>query len=842
MRKEENPAVLAGQAENRAGEHMKEICTGILAHADAGKTTCIESFFAHTGVIRKTGRVDHGDSVFDNDPKEREHGITIYSKEARILWNDTALNVIDTPGHADFSGEMERVLSVLDLAVVLISGLDGVQPHTVTIMNCLAHYHVPLVFFVNKMDIARREREDLLRELQDRFGECIDWNGEGAEEAAAMVNEPMMNAFLETGSIPQELKRLAVSRRECFPVFFGSALKDEGITELLDAVSELAEPAPLRKEFGARVFKITNSKEGRLAHLRITGGTLFAKQELNDTDKADRIRIMNGAEYEVVSQAEAGMIAVVSGTRTIEAGDGLGFEENLAAPVIEPCLSYTLEVAGPHDQRLLLETCRSLAEEDPTLAVSADEDTGAIQISIMGEMQKEILRYRIKEQTGMDVSFGQGRILYRETIRETTFGAGHFEPLRHFAEVHVRLDPAERDSGIEVSSECPTDDLPMHWQTAILSALRTIPHRGVLTGSPLSDVRIVLTAGKGHLKHTEGGDLRNASRRAVRQALMKTESILLEPYCRYETDLSSAYLSRALYDFEQKECTVTVNETDAGVTITGEGPMRTLMNSQADVTAYTRGTGRCVIQPIGYRECRNPEPIIAGIGYDPETDLRNPAGSVFCSHGSSYTVSWEQSDAFMSIPVKDRVKEASYSHHTYHVGEEELKAIIASESGKNRNPDKKMRPAEEPEKPRPPRHIEVKPECLIIDGYNLLHLSDIDTEDMAYARERLIDDLAAYQAYADRRVIVVFDGYRRPDNEGSSYRTGGLEVVYSRTGQTADAYIEKLVHDLKSEYSITVATSDALIQNSVFAQGAMRVSSRTLRAEMDQVKKLFLPQ
>ena len=821
---------------------MKEICIGILAHVDAGKTTCIESFFSHTGVIRSRGRVDHGDSVFDNDPKEREHGITIYSKEAGITWKDTRINVIDTPGHVDFSGEMERVLSVLDLAVVLISGLDGVQPHTVTIMNCLAHYHVPLLFFVNKMDISRRSEEDLLNELRERFGECIGWNGSDAEEAIAMVNDPMMNAYLETGAVPDELKRLAVSRRECFPVFFGSALKDEGITELLDAVTSLTEPIPLRSEFGARVFKITNSAEGRLAHMRVTGGTLYAKQQLSDTDKADRIRVMNGADYEVVTEAPAGTIAVVSGTKSLEAGAGLGFEENLEAPVIEPCLSYTLEAEGPHDQRLLFEVCRRLAEEDPTLAVFSDEATGDIHISVMGEMQKEILRYRIKEESGIDVRFDNGHIVYKETIKEPSYGAGHFEPLRHFAEVHVRLEPAERDSGIEVRSECPTDELPSHWQSAILGALRTIPHRGVLTGSLLSDVKIILVAGKGHLKHTEGGDLRNASRRAVRQALMKTESVLLEPYFRFEVFLDRQYLSRALYDFELKEADVTVAETSSGVTISGEGPMRTLMNSQADVIAYTRGTGRCVIQPAGYRECRKPEPIIAESGYDAESDLRNPAGSVFCSHGSSYTVSWDQADAFMSIPVKDKAQEAVYSHRTYQVGEEELKAIIASESGHNRNPNKQMRPAEKPEKPQPAKPAKLLPECLIVDGYNLLYLSDIDREDLPYARERLIDDLAAYQAYADRKVIVVFDGYRRSENEGSSYKTGGLEVVYTRTGQTADAYIEKLVHDLKRDYSITVATSDALIQNSVFAQGAMRVSSRTLRSEIDQAKKLFLPE
>ncbi len=818
---------------------MKEICTGILAHADAGKTTCIEAFFTHTGVIRTAGRVDHRDSVFDNDPKEREHGITIYSKEAGILWNDARINVIDTPGHVDFSGEMERALSVLDLAVVLISGLDGVQAHTETIMSCLSHYQVPVVFFVNKMDIARRSREDLLKELQDTFGECIDWNSPDAEDALAMVSDEMMNTYLSEGSIPFSMKQNAVTHRACFPVLFGSALKDEGIRELLDAMASLAEPLPARSEFGARVFKITNSSEGRLAHMRITGGTLYAKQMLNDTDKADRIRILKGAEYETVMEAGTGMIAVVSGTKTLEAGQGLGFEADLDAPVIEPCLTYTLSAGREADRRTLFEVCRGLAEEDPTLSVTADEADGTIHISIMGEMQKEILRYRIKEQCGLDAEFGQGKILYRETIRSTSYGAGHFEPLRHYAEVHVRLDPGERDSGITVRSECPGDELAAHWQSAILSALKSIPHRGVLAGALLCDVVITLTAGKGHLKHTEGGDLRNASRRAVRQALMKTESVLLEPYCRYEIKLPNESLSHALYDLERREASVQVEDTAGGVRVSGEGPLRTLMNMQGDVTAYSRGNGRCSVQPIGYRECRNPDPIIEESGYDPLLDLRNPPGSVFCSHGSSFSVSWEEADAFMSIPVKDRETEGSYSHHTYHVGEDELKAIIASESGNNRNWKKQMRPSEKPEKPRPAKPAPQLPPCLIIDGYNLMHQQELEENDLSYAREHLIDDIASYQAYLNQKVIVVFDGYRRKDNAGSSYQTGGLEVVYTRTGQTADAYIERLVHDLKKDYEITVATSDGLIQNSIFAQGALRTSARMLWNEMNHVKQLF---
>ena len=818
---------------------MKELCIGILAHADAGKTTCIESFFMHTGVIRTLGRVDHRNSVFDNDPKERQHGITIYSKEAGILWQDARIHVIDTPGHVDFSGEMERTLSVLDLAVVLISGLDGVQAHTETIFRCLSHYRIPALFFANKMDIARSEREELLTDLQNHFGDCIDWNGADADEALAMVSDEMMQTYLDSGSIPFDMKKDAVNARLCFPVFFGSALKDEGITELLDAIVALGKPLPQTDEFSARVFKITNSEEGRLAHLRILGGTLYAKQALGEHDKADRILLNTGNGYETLSEASAGMVVAVTGTKTIEAGQGLGAAEDLQAPVITPCLTYILKTERESDRRILFETCRRLSEEDPTLAVTADEEDGSIHISIMGEMQKEILRYRIKEETGLDVQFGQGKIVYRETIGKEVYGAGHFEPLRHYAEVHVRLEPAARDSGIEVCSECPNDMLAAHWQAAILSALRTIPHRGVLTGSLLSDVKIVLTAGKGHLKHTEGGDLRNAARRAVRQALMKTDSILLEPYCRFTLQLPSEYLSHALYDLEQRGASVSIGEQSGTMTVSGEGPLRTMMNAQAEVTAYSRGKGRISVVPIGYQECQDAEAIIAESGYDPLSDLRNPPGSVFCSHGSSFAVSWEESDAFMSIPVKDRETESSYSHRTYHVGEDELKAIIASESGHNRNPNKQKKAAEEEKPAKPAKPKPVLPDCLIVDGYNLMYQHRVAQEDFAYERERLIDDLAAYQAYKNQKVIVVFDGYRRQNNEGSSYTTGGLEVVYTRTGQTADAYIESLVHDLGTRYTVTVATSDGLIQNSVFAQGALRTSARMLKEEMEQVKKLF---
>ena len=821
---------------------MKEITIGILAHVDAGKTTCIESMLYHSGVIRRMGRVDTKDAAMDTDPQERSHGITIYAKEARITWKDTTINLIDTPGHVDFSQEMERALSVIDLAVVLISGLDGTQAHTETIMSLLAHYDIPVLFFVNKMDISKRSEEELFQELEETFHNCVRWNEADTMENIATSNEAMMEAFVETGSIPDDLIRLAFSQRQFFPVFYGSALKDFGVEELLDGIAQLAEEKQWPEEFGARVFRVTNGEEGQRTHVRITGGSLSAKQKISDTEKADRIEVLNGTTLVTVPEVHAGEIAVISGLRSIKAGQGLGFETNRLHTMLEPCMVYELETPNDHDRRILADICRELSEEDPTLSVAVDEETGAIRISIMGEMQKEILQHRIKDRTGLSVDFGTGRIIYHETIREAVHGAGHFEPLRHYAEVHVRLEPGERNSGIEVFSEVSTDELPMHWQNAILSALRTIPHRGVLTGSLLTDVRIILTAGKGHLKHTEGGDFRNAARRAVRQALMKADSYLLEPFASFELQIAPEYVSHALYDLETRGASVSVEENGSTVRISGSGPQRTLMNYQAELTAYTRGTGRCRQQVVGYQECADPKPILEQFAYDPLSDLRNPPGSVFCTHGSSFQVSWEEADAFMNIPVKDRKAEGTYSHRTYQVSEADLNSIIAAESGKNRNPNKKKRTEPEEEtyrsKPKP-----VLPACMIIDGYNMIHgfasTRYLVEEDLSSAREHLIDELAAYQAYVKIRMIVVFDGYKRKDNYGSSMKQGLFEVVYTRTGQTADEYIEKLASELSRSYELTVATSDALIQNAVFAQGAVRISARMLEAELERVKKMF---
>ena len=821
---------------------MKRTTIGILAHVDAGKTTCIESMLFHCGVIRRMGRVDNRDAALDTDPQERAHGITIYSKEASITWNDTEIFIIDTPGHVDFSQEMERALSVIDTAVVLISGLDGVQAHTETIMNLLEQYKIPSVFFVNKMDIAQKGEDELLLQLENTFHNCIAWNREDTIENTAVANEAMMEEFLETGTVSEEKTAQAFSQRLFFPVFFGSALKDFGVTELLDGIDQLTEDKPMPNEFGARIFRVTNGPEGRRVHLKVTGGTLQAKQKVIGEEKADRIEVLKGISPITVNEVTAGQIAVVSGLKSAEAGTGLGFEPDKHGSLLEPCMVYELEINNDRDKRILFDICRTLSEEDPTLGVISDEESGSIQISIMGEMQKEILQQRIKTETGLDVNFGTGKIIYRETIQSPVCGAGHFEPLRHYAEVHVRLEPGERNSGITVRSEVSTDELAAHWQNTILTALRTIRHRGVLCGALLSDVTIVLTAGKGHLKHTEGGDFRNAARRAVRQALMKGSSILLEPYCSYEIRIAPEYVSRALFDLESRKASVSVEETDGVVIIRGEGPRRTMLNYQGELTAYTRGTGTCRQVSCGYRECQEPEVIIQESGYDPLADLRNPPGSVFCTHGSSFTVSWEEADAFMNIPVKDRSESGTYSHRTYHVSEEDLKSIIASESGNNRNKNKK-KPVEKEEEVYRSKPAPNLPACMIVDGYNMIHgfeaTRHLAEADITVARERLIDELAAYQAYVRIRMIIVFDGYKRKDNYGSYLKQGMFEVVYTKTGETADEYIEKLTSELSRSYELTVATSDALIQNAVFAQGAARISARMLEEEILRVKKMF---
>ena len=814
---------------------MKKTVIGILAHVDAGKTTCIESMLYLSGKIRKAGRVDHRDTVLDYDEQERSHGITIYSKETNFHWNDTDVYVIDTPGHVDFSSEMERALSVLDLAVILINGQDGVQSHTETIWKCLEHYHVPCVIFVNKMDISYREQEDLMNDLKKHLSDnCIDFAAEDYVDHLAMVNEDMMNVYLETEKIPEDMIREAIQRRECFPTLFGSALKHDGVKELMDTIVHWSMEKSWPEEFGARVYKITTDDSGtRLTHMKITGGVLKAKQRINEEEKADQIRLYNGASFEMIDEAEAGMIVAVKGLQSFEAGQGLGIEEDSEQPVLGAFMTYELLLPYGANQLALADTCRQLMEEDPQLEITTDDRTKKIQVRIMGSMQMEVLQKKIYDRSGIQVGFGTGKIIYMETLAEPTEGKGHFEPLRHYAEVHLHMEPGERGSGIVIDSACSTDVLSSGWQRSILSALERKHHRGVLTGSPLTDVHITLVTGRGSVKHTVGGDFRQAACRAVRQGLKKAECILLEPYYRFTLEVPAESLSRALFEMDERHAEVEVEDPGTGMMIIkGKGPVRTLVNYQNDVIAYTKGRGKFSAQPEGYAPAEDQDRIVEITGYDSEADLYNPTGSVFCAHGAGYFVPWDKCDEAMHIQLKQDVSSSGYRSTRYKVNDDDLMTILENARGRNRNENKKPKPKPKEEKPMKPVHRPDLPDCLIVDGYNMIYswgdLKATAKESISVAREQLLDRLFNYQGYLGSKMIVVFDGYQRSANIGSTTERGQMVIVYTRTDQTADSYIEKLAHDLKGKYNMTVATSDGLIQNAVFSQGAVRLSAREL--------------
>ena len=814
---------------------MKKLVVGILAHVDAGKTTCIEGMLYKSGRIRKLGRVDHRDAFLDYDAEERSHGITIYSKEANFAWKDAQVYVIDTPGHADFSSEMERCLQALDLAIILINGQDGVQSHTETIWNCLEHYQVPALIFVNKMDISYRSREELLQDLAEKCSDnCIDFAADDRDEKLALVNETLLNEVLEGDGAREESIAAAVKARECFPVFFGSALKLEGLEALMDMIASLAEEKDSSGEFGARVYKISSDEQGnRLTHVRITSGSLKAKQKIGEEEKADQLRLYNGHDFEMINEAENGTICVIKGLEKIEEGAGLGIEENGQKPILNAFMSYELLLPAGANVLALAETCRQMADEDPALQMVADPESGKITLQMMGEMQKEILEKKIRERSGIAVGFGTGRIIYRETITESVVGAGHFEPLRHYAEAQVRLTPLARGSGIVIANDCPTDILSATWQRAILAALRDKHHRGVLTGAELTDVKITLLAGKGHIKHTEGGDFRQAASRAVRQALMKTESILLEPYYSFELTVPPESLSRALFELETKQCTFEVKEqTETKITVTGRGAVRLLTNYQTEVLSYTKGQGRFSCTADGYDLCKDRDEIVAASGYDPERDMRNPTGSVFCTHGSGYYVPWYEVEDHVEL-ITEKRPTASLQHRRYNVSENDMDRILEMSTGRNRNEHKQAPKKKEPdEASKHKTHEKQLPDCLIIDGYNMIFswkaLQQAGEEDITTAREKLIDMIHAYQGYTRQKTIIVFDGYKAKGNIGSETKRGDLSIVYTRTGQTADQYIERLCAQLKGTYRLTVASSDGLIQNSVFSHGAMRMSAREL--------------
>lgn len=825
---------------------MKKATLGVLAHVDAGKTTTIETMLWKAGEIRKPGRVDFQNTVMDYDEEEKAHGITIYAKETHLTWNDLHLNIIDTPGHVDFSSEMERVLSVLDVALVIINGQKGPESHTAQIRDDLAKASIPLLLFVNKMDISALSRQELMKRLSDCFGAaCVDFSDPQKDEHLAMASDDLLEAYMADGTIPAALLKEAFARRQVIPVLFGSALKDEGVDGILNLLDDLLDPIMYPEDFGARVYKISSAADGtRLTHVKITGGKLAARTVVRGDEKVKEIRIYSGKNYTLVQEVQAGDLAVLSGLTTVQAGEGLGFEEGSVGPLSSASMVYEIEPESGANILALADACRLLNEEDPDLAIDVDEHTHRITVEIRGAMQMEVLQKKIFSRTGITVHFVNGTILYEETIASTTYGIGHFEPLRHYGEVQVRIDPLERGRGIVVESLVSTDMFPAVWQNTILSYFRRRRLRGVLSGSQLTDVKITLLAGKASLKHTKGGDLRQAACRALRQGLMKAENVLLEPYLKFTLRLPQDVLSHALYDLEQRKASVSVGEDGSMMKIEGRGPARTLLNYQQEVTAYAHGQGMFHAVSDGYDSCQDSDAIVAAKAYDPQADLPWTPDSVFCANGAGYTVPWNEVEDLVT-PVWALRRETAAVYAQQKVDEEEVKRVFAMASGRNRNPDKEAKPRRkvEPEVQKKPVVASSAELCMIVDGYNFIfydpQLKALSKEDLSLARDKAVEELSAYREFTGGRLIVVFDGYRVENNAGTVQKKGNVEVVYTSTDQTADAWIEAHAVQLVKQYQVTVATSDALIQNSVFAHGAMRLSTRELLSRIDATKKLL---
>ena len=822
---------------------MKKATLGVLAHVDAGKTTTIETMLWRAGEIRKPGRVDFQNTVMDYDPEEKAHGITIYAKETHLTWKDLHLNIIDTPGHVDFSSEMERVLSVLDAALVVINGQKGPESHTTEIRDDLNAAAIPLVLFVNKMDISALSRSDLMKRLIDCFGSaCVDFGSADRDEHLAMASDDLLEAYMADGTIHPDLLRSAFARRQVIPVLFGSALKDDGVDRVLDLLDELLDPVTYPADFGARIYKISTADDGtRLTHVKITGGTLAARQNVGGDEKVKEIRIYSGKSYVQVPEVSAGDLAVLTGLASFQAGEGLGFEEGGITSLSSASMVYEMEAEPGANVLALADACRLLNEEDPDLSIDVDEQTHRITVEIRGAMQMEVLQKKIYERTGITVHFVNGTILYEETIAATTYGIGHFEPLRHYGEVQVRIDPLERGRGIVVESLVSADTFAAGWQNAVLSYYRHRRLRGVLTGALLTDVKISLLAGKASLKHTKGGDLRQAASRALRQGLMKADNVLLEPYLKFSLRLPNDVLSHALYDLDQRKAEVQVEEDGGMMKISGRGPARTLLNYQQEVTAYSHGRGIFQAVGDGYDVCQDADAIVKQKAYDPQADLPRTPDSVFCANGAGYNVPWNEVEDLVT-PVWALRRETAAVYAQQKVDEAEVKRVFEMTSGRNRNPDKNVKPRKKTEpavKKKPVIEPDLEP-CMIVDGYNFIfydpELKRLSKEDLYLAREKAVEELSAYREFTGGRLIIVFDGYRVENNAGTVQRKGSVEVVYTRTDETADAWIEANAVRLAKQYRLTVATSDALIQNSIFAHGAMRLSTRELLSRIDATK------
>ena len=880
-------------------EAGKQITIGIVAHVDAGKTTLSEALLYASGAIRVAGRVDHGDSHLDTDEMERKRGITVFSAQSRFGTGTTGVTLLDTPGHADFAAETERVLPVLDYAVLLVSAAEGVQSHTKTLWKLLERYEIPVFVFFNKMDIASASEEELIAEMAETFGDgFVSFSGERTEdqlEEIALTDEAVMERFLEDGDLPDADIAGLIQKRKLFPCFFGSVLRQDGVEAFLTGLDRWTAERDFVDDFAARVFKITTDEQGkRLTHLRVTGGTVAIRQEISGVlfaeestedeeaeetetkwaEKVSEIRRYDGERFEMLQRADAGEVVTVCGLSYTQPGMGLGAETEQVFPTLLPVLTYQMYFAGNIDPVSAFRKIRVLEDELPELSLRWDEQVRGIFVKLMGEVQTEILAAILHDRFGYVVEFGPGRIAYRETIAGVTEGIGHFEPLRHYAEVHLKLEPGERGSGLEFATECSEDLLAKNWQRLILTHLRERQHRGVLTGSPITDMKITVIAGKAHAKHTMGGDFRQATYRAVRQGLMKAESVLLEPYYRFTLEVPASRIGRAMTDIDAMcgKCEPPENDGETAV-LTGVAPVSTMHGYAKEVVAYTAGEGRLSLAVAGYFACHNAGEVVAERGYDPEADLRNPTGSVFCTHGAGFVVPWDQVEQYMHIesalrdgtadagdyqmPIAVPKKAASSRYHGTLEEDAELFAIFEREFGPvKRRRFEESREISAPKGPdlggtsekyrqkaaeKEAKKRAARKHYLLVDGYNVIHTWDdlkvLANEDLAAARGKLADALCNYQGFTGQETILVFDAYKVPGGVGSVMKYHNIYIIYTKEAETADAYIEKATHEMAKDNAVTVVTSDGMVQLIVLGAGAVRMSSRELLVEMERVRE-----
>lgn len=863
-------------SENKSGKH---ICVGLLAHVDAGKTTLSESLLYESGMIEKLGRVDNQDAFLDTEKLERARGITIFSKQAIMQLGDTVITLLDTPGHVDFSAEMERTLWIMDYAVLVVSGADGIQGHTLTLWRLLERYRIPVFLFINKMDQPGTDREKLMQDIQKYFGEsCIDFMDSDIQELweqIAVCDEEQLERYLDKGIITKEEISRLILQRKVFPCYFGSALKLEGVDFFLEELHKYMTEKEWGSSFGARVFKIARDVRGnRLTYMKITGGSLkvrdslYKKKEqgLPDTEsrgrtsadsnieweeKVNQIRIYSGEKYETAEKILPGMVCAVTGLTKTYPGEGLGKEKEADLPILEPVLTYSVELPGDMDAARMLPLLKQLEEEEPELQILWLEESQSIQVKLMGEVQIDVLERLIADRFGVEVHFGEGKIVYKETITGPVEGVGHFEPLRHYAEVHLLLEPGERGSGMQFLSDCSEDILDKNWQRLILTHLEEREHIGVLTGSALTDIRITVVSGRAHTKHTEGGDFRQAAYRAVRQGLMQAESILLEPYYSFLLELPSELIGRAMTDIENMYGSFEqpVLEGDRAV-LKGSAPVAAMQGYQITVSSYTKGRGNLFCTLKGYGVCHNAEEVTEKINYQADKDTQNPSSSVFCSHGVGFIVPWDQVKDYMHVESSRMQQEAKRSKEVLHkaetfdysIDEEQIEEIMNRTFHANERASKHLykKRKKNPEVIyRGQAGAGMKEKYLIVDGYNIVHAWDelkcLIEDNLEGARMKLMDILSNYQAFTKYETIVVFDAYKVKGNVGEMFDYHNIHVVYTKEAETADSYIERLTHRISRDYQIVVATSDGLVQLITRGQNCMVMSAGELKEEVERI-------